>query len=42
MVGGWPSLRKEGGDGMVTYDGLFQFVIMIVAVVTLVYKITKK
>ena len=28
--------ERKGGDSMVTYDGLFQFVIMLVAVVTLV------
>ena len=34
--------RKKGGIAMVTYEGLFQFVLVLVAVVTLVLKITKK
>ena len=37
-----PSQRKKGGIAMVTYADLFRFVMMLVAVVTLVYKITKK
>lgn len=36
-----PNLMK-GGDKMVTYSELFQFVIMLVAVITLVYNCTKK
>lgn len=49
MVGGSPSLqrvmpsgRKKGGVAMVTYDGLFQFGLLIVAIVSLVYKISHK
>ena len=42
FVEGEPSGRKKGGIAMVTYADLFQFVMMLVAVVTLVYKITKK
>ena len=37
-----PSRQKKGGIAMVTYADLFQFVMMLVAVVSLVYKITKK
>lgn len=32
----------KGGDRMVTYDGLFQFCLVIVSIVGLVYKMTKK
>ena len=53
-VGGRPLLREEaallfsssttseGGDGMVTYSDLFQFGILIVSIISLVFQINKK
>ena len=49
-VGGWPPSGgsflapdfTEGGDPMVTYSDLFQFVIMITAIIALIYQIAKK
>lgn len=35
-----PSNQKKEGIAMVTYDGLFQFGLLIVAIVSLVYQIT--
>ncbi len=37
-----PPILRKGGFAMVTYSELFQFVMMIIAIVSLVYKITKK
>ena len=34
--------RAEGGDRMPTYSELFQFCLVILGVITLVYQITKK
>ena len=50
-AGGWlPVIRgqlltpdfTEGGDPMVTYSELFQFVIMITAILSLIYQVMKK
>ena len=32
----------EGGDCMITFSDLFQFVIMITAILSLVFQVTKK
>ena len=40
--GGYALQSRERGDSMVTYDGLFQFGLLIVAIVGLVYKISHK
>lgn len=32
----------EGGDPMVTYSELFQFVIMLTAILSLIYQVMKK
>ena len=32
----------EGGDPMVTYSELFQFVIMLTGIIALIYQIAKK
>ena len=36
------SNRKKGGVAMVSYSDFFQFCILIVAIVSLVYKISHK
>lgn len=49
-VGGWPPRRgqlltpdfTEGGICMVTYSELFQFVIMITAIIALINQVAKK
>lgn len=40
--GMWPSDFTKEGDAMVTYDALFQFGILIVAIIGLSYKIFHK
>ena len=37
-----PPIERKGGMAMVTYDGLFQLGILIVAIVSLVYQIAHK
>ena len=37
-----PSARKKGGMAMVSYSDLFQFCLLIVAIISLVYKIAQK
>ncbi|MGN0414825.1 MAG: putative holin-like toxin [Agathobacter sp.] len=37
-----PSDLRKGGMAMVTYEGLIQFGILIVAIVSLVFKIAHK
>jgi hypothetical protein len=32
----------RGGDGMVTYSDVFQFCILIVSLISLIFQITKK
>ena len=49
-VGGWLPLRgqlltpdfTEGGDPMVTYSELFQFVIMLTGIIALIFQVAKK
>ena len=50
-VGGWlPVIRgqlltpdfTEGGDPMVTYSELFQFMIMLTGIIALIYQVAKK
>ena len=50
-VGGWLPVKggqllppdfTEGGDPMVTYSELFQFVIMLTAILSLIYQVMKK
>lgn len=49
-VGGWPPRRgqlltpdfTEGGDPMVTYSELFQFMIMLTGIIALIYQVAKK
>lgn len=50
-VGGWSPVLggqllapdfTEGGDCMVTYSELFQFVMMLTAILALVFQVTKK
>ena len=42
FIGGFALQSRERRDAMVTYDSLFQFGLLIVAIVSLVYKISHK
>ena len=41
VFGGTSLQMKEGGDAMITYSDFFQFCILIIAIVNLVYQICK-